>query len=115
MTRRAETRPSSPIPDAAVLSGARRTKPLPAPPVFLYNIRLLTSCVKWSNATSEAEMRKKTEGVRLPVDLLEDVRATAPALGETAPGYIARVVREALDRDMAEAAKRLAERAKKKR
>ncbi len=56
-------------------------------------------------------MAKKTEQPRLPVDLMQDVRAVAPALGETPNEYIARVVREALKKDIPRAAKALAKRA----
>ena len=54
---------------------------------------------------------KKTEQVRLPVDLLHDVRWTASVLGESANDYIARVLRESLRRDMQKAAKLAAKRA----
>lgn len=60
----------------------------------------------WSVSPTLAGMGKKqTEQVRLPVDLMEVVRRTAPALGETPGDYIARVVREALKRDIPRAAK----------
>lgn len=58
-----------------------------------------------------AKPKGPTEQVRLPSDLLEAVRATAPALGEQANDYIARVTREALKRDIPRAAKALARRA----
>lgn len=54
---------------------------------------------------------KKTEQVRLPVELMKDVRSTANVLGESPNDYIARVVREALRRDMSRAAKLLTKRA----
>lgn len=54
---------------------------------------------------------KKTEQVRLPVELLKDVRSTSSVLGESPNDYIARVVREALRRDMPRAAKMLTKRA----
>ncbi len=62
-------------------------------------------------ATLSVMAKKTTEQVRLPVDLMNDVRATAPVLGETATNYVARVVREALKRDMTRAAKELTKRA----
>lgn len=54
---------------------------------------------------------KKTEQVRLPVDLMKDVRSTSSVLGESANDYVARVVREALRKDMPRAAKILTKRA----
>lgn len=54
---------------------------------------------------------KKTEQVRLPVELLKDVRSTSSVLGESSNDYIARVVREALRKDMPRAAKLLTKRA----
>jgi hypothetical protein len=53
----------------------------------------------------------KTEQVRLPADLMENVRMTCSAFGEAANEYVARVVREALRRDMPKAAKIIAKRA----
>lgn len=58
-----------------------------------------------------AKKKTPTEQVRLPVDLMRDVRSTSPVLGEAPNDYVARVVREALKRDMARAAKILTRRA----
>ncbi len=58
-----------------------------------------------------AKSKGPTEQVRLPADLLEVVRATSPALGEQPGDYIARVVREALKKDIPRAAKALSRRA----
>jgi peptidase E len=62
------------------------------------------------NATVSGMAKKQTEQVRLPADLMANVRATAPVLGESATAYVARVVREALKRDMPKAAKELTRR-----
>jgi hypothetical protein len=53
----------------------------------------------------------KTEQVRLPVELMNDVRLTCPAFGEAANEYVARAVRELLRREMSKAAKVLTKRA----
>ena len=55
----------------------------------------------------------KTEQVRIPLDLMRDVRATAPVLGESASDYVARVLRDAVRRDMPRAARELTKRAQR--
>lgn len=54
---------------------------------------------------------KKTEQVRLPVELMRDVRSTSSVFDEAPNEYIERIVREALKRDMPKAAKLLTKRA----
>jgi len=53
----------------------------------------------------------KTEQVRLPVSLMDDVRQACGAFDEAPNAYVARAVRELLDREMEEAARRIAQRA----
>ena len=52
-----------------------------------------------------------TEQVRVPVDVMNNVRMTAPSFNEQPHEYVTRAVRDALRRDMAKAAKLLAKRA----
>jgi hypothetical protein len=54
--------------------------------------------------------KTKTEQVRLPVELMKDVRFAAAALEEQPNAYVARVVREALRRDLPKAQRTLAKR-----
>lgn len=53
----------------------------------------------------------KTEQVRLPAEMMHDVRMTCPAFNEAPNEYVARAVRELLRREMTKAAKTLAKRA----
>lgn len=56
--------------------------------------------------------RQIEEGIsKIPSDLMWDIRIVASVLGESVPEYIARVVREALKKDMPRAAKLFAKQA----
>jgi hypothetical protein len=58
-------------------------------------------------------MPKGSDQVRIPSSLVADLRIIAPALGETVPSYVARVLREAAKRDYPKALKKISERADK--
>lgn len=55
-------------------------------------------------ATTVSSM-SKTEQVRIPADLARNARIVCAALDETLPEYVARVLREAIARDLPRAAK----------
>jgi hypothetical protein len=55
---------------------------------------------------------KKTEQVRIPTDLMHEVRWIAPLLGESATDYVARLVAEGVKKDAPRAANAAAKRAK---
>lgn len=59
------------------------------------------------------ERMAKTEQIRVPTDVTRDARICATELyGESLPEYVARVLREAVARDLRAAADRINERAK---
>jgi hypothetical protein len=53
----------------------------------------------------------KTIQVRLPAELVEDAALCARAFGESTPAYVARLVRDAVRRDLPRAAKLINKRA----
>lgn len=60
---------------------------------------------------SDTLIRMATEQVRLPKDLMNDVRMTCGAFDEAPNEYVARAVRELLRREMPKAAKIISKRA----
>jgi hypothetical protein len=56
----------------------------------------------------------KTEQVRVPTEVMDEVRMTCAAFKEAAHEYVTRAVQEALRRDMPEAAKIISRQAAKK-
>ncbi len=56
--------------------------------------------------------KRSTEQVRIPVDLMNNVRATASIQGvESAPEFVVRAIRELLKKEMPRAAKEMVKRA----
>jgi hypothetical protein len=58
-----------------------------------------------------AGMAKKTEQIRIPVDLANDARIVASALGTSLPQYVTDLVQQAVRRDLPKAAKIVSKRA----
>lgn len=56
------------------------------------------------------ERMAKSESLRVPSEITRDIKVIAPALGETVPTYVARVLKEAVKRDHPKAMKKIAER-----